>query len=304
MTRRLLITGASGFIGTNLLEHLKKNMPVDEILAVDSIKPAFDAPWQEADVTQTDWSFLDSFKPTHVIHLAALTNHRLCADLTHAMATNVVATQHLFSKLASLGGVSKIIFPSSIVVYANHARMPLQEDTSPLDYHHNHYSLTKGFCEEICQHFRSPPYNLPILTFRLSNIYGPHQEWRAEKFPNLIPQIITQSIRDKRIEVWNQTPVRDFVYVGDAVKAFLKGLESPYNGIINIASGIGSSVGAICTEVSTLTKAPITDLGKQTSGPSQVVCDTSKARTHLGWQSTTHLPEGIQATVAYYQGIV
>ena len=183
MKRRILITGSSGFIGTNLLKRMEKDGLTKSsdlsILAVDMVKPCVDVPYQKADLTTTDWGFLDTFKPTHVLHLGALTNHRLCADLGVAMKVNVQATQTLFSKLAALGGVEKIVFPSSIVVYAETAQMPLSEETTPLDYHHNHYSLTKGLCEELCQHFRAKPYNLPILTFRLSNVYGPYQEWRA-----------------------------------------------------------------------------------------------------------------------------
>lgn len=302
--KRLLITGCSGFIGTNLLKMLARPEKTAEngleILAVDMLKPAHDVRWEKADITTTGWEFLDSFKPTHVLHLAALTNHRMCTELHNAMDTNVQATQALFSKLAQIGGVQKVIFPSSIVVYANQARMPLCEDTSPIDYHHDHYSLTKGLCEELCQHFRLPPYNLPIITLRLSNVYGPHQEWRAEKHPNLLPQIMRQAILDRKIEVWNSAPVRDFIYVEDACEAFIKALDSTYNGTMNIASGIGTSVGAICAEISRLTGAPVVDLGKQVSGPTHVVCDTSRAQTYIGWKATTPVSEGLRRTVEHY----
>jgi UDP-glucose 4-epimerase len=110
-----------------------------------------------------------------------------------------------------------------------------------------------------------------------------------------------QAIQDKKIEVWNSTPVRDFVYVQDACEAFLKSLDSKYNGIINIASGIGTSVGEVCQEISKRTGAPIIDLGKQTSGPSHVVCDTGKAKLHLDWQAQTSLYDGIAKSIEYYQ---
>jgi len=309
MERRILITGASGFIGTNLLMKMQKEGLLGakgkseglSVLAVDMVEPAVEVAWEKADLRTTDWGFLEDFEPTHVLHLAALTNHRLCADLGMAMKTNVDATQALFSKLASLGCVEKIVFPSSIVVYAETAKMPLCEDSTALDYHHNHYSLSKGLCEELCQHFRAKPYNLPILTFRLSNVYGPYQEWRPDRFPNLLPQIMRQAIIEKKIEVWNKTPVRDFIYVEDACDAFMKGLDTPYNGVVNIASGVGTSVGTICSEISKLTGAPVVDLGKQVSGPTHVVCDTARAQTYLGWKAATPMAEGLRKTVEYYK---
>jgi dTDP-D-glucose 4,6-dehydratase len=109
MKMRLLITGAAGFIGTNLLKKLETriDLPDLEVLTVDMIKPDSKYAFQKADLTSTDYAFLDDYKPTHVIHLAALTNHRLCASLDNAMDVNVYSTERLFSKLYSLGGVKK-----------------------------------------------------------------------------------------------------------------------------------------------------------------------------------------------------
>ena len=302
MDRRILVTGGSGFIGTNLLLALTASTdPSDKILVLDISKPQQDVQFSHTDLRTNDLSIIDEFKPTHVFHLAALTNHRLCANLHNAMDINVLSTQRLFSKLAEVGGVQKIVFPSSIVLYAEHASMPLNEDTSPIDIHHNHYSFTKGLCEELCKHFRKHPYNLPILTFRLSNVYGPHQAWQTPQFPNLLPQILTQAITTKKIEIWNSTPVRDFLFVEDATDAFIKALDSSYNGIVNLGSGIGTSVGAVTTEIARHTGASVTDLGKQVSGPTNVVCDISRAAIQLGWKPSTSMKDGIAKTVAFYQ---
>lgn len=291
--KKILVTGGSGFIGTNLIQKLK-GLKAD-ILNVDLKKPKYDVKTEILDLTNTKFPFLDK-EFDYVIHLAALTNHRMCSDNEKAFDTNVTATFKFFNKLVDKK-VKKIVFMSSIVVYSDEAEVPIKEETK-LNIYHNNYSYTKGIDEQICEQFRKK-HNMPILTFRLSNIYGPHQEWK--NFPNLLPQIISQALLENKIEVWNPKPVRDWIYVDDVVNAIIKGLESSYVGVLNLGTGKGSSVKKVVETVADLTGAEVKYLNKEVSGPMKVICDISKIKKELGFKPKTKLEEGLKKTVEYYK---
>jgi nucleoside-diphosphate-sugar epimerase len=295
--KRVLVTGGSGFIGTNLILGLRKKGY--EVVNLDRVKSALDVRSIVADITDTDFSFLDNEEFDYVVHLAALSSPQRCADAKEAYEINVKGTLRFFEKLREKR-VKKIIFMSSVVVYSASAISPVAED-GLLDIKQSTYSHTKGMDEKICQEFIDK-HKLPILTFRLSNIYGPYQQWR--ELPTLVPQIISQAILQKRIEIWNREPIRDWIYVGDVVEAVIKGLESGYVGIMNLASGVGAPVGEVVEIVSRLSGAEIKDLNKEVSGQKKMICDISRIKKELGWRPKTSLKEGIIKTYNYYRKVI
>jgi nucleoside-diphosphate-sugar epimerase len=295
--RKILITGGSGFIGTNLILKLK-SMPFD-ILNVSLEEPKVPVKTLKIDLTKSNFDFLDKYEFDYVVHLAALSNHRMCQDLEKTFETNVAVPFKLLNKLLDKN-IKKIILMSSIVVYADDVALPIKE-SAKLNIYRNNYNFAKGIDEEICNYFRKN-YNLPILTFCLSNIYGPYQDWK--KFPNLLPQIISQAIRDKEIVIWNETPIRDWIYVEDSVKAIIKAFESNYNGIMNLGTGKGVSVGKVVKFIAKLTNSKIRCLNKQVTGPKKVICDINLIRKELKWRPKVSLEEGLKRTIRYYQGII
>jgi len=142
-------------------------------------------------------------------------------------------------------------------------------------------------------------YNMPILVFRLSNIYGPYQDWKT--MPNLLPQIISQAFINKKIEVWNFDPIRDYIYVGDVVEAIIKALHSDKTGVFNLGTGVGTCVGEVVTKIANLTDAKVTSLNKPVSGPTRVICNINKIKSKLGWEPSITLDEGIKKTINYYR---
>lgn len=295
--KRLLVTGGSGFIGTNLLLRLRGqgldivNVDLrDSLSGVQTIKD---------DLTTSDFSWLED-KYDYVVHLAALSNERYCEDIEEAFNVNVSATVRLLKRLASRNDIKKVIFMSSIVVYSKGARIPITEDVE-LDIYHNNYSLTKGLDEQICGYF-ARRYGIPILIFRLSNIYGPYQDY--QKFPNLLPQIIFQALQDHEIQVWTDKPVRDWIYVEDAVEAIIRGLLSPYTGILNLGAGRGRSVGEVVEIIAKLTGARVTCLNKEVTGPTRVICDVGLIKKELNWEPQYSLEQGLQKTVEYYEKLI
>jgi UDP-glucose 4-epimerase len=295
--KKLLVTGGSGFIGTNLLLRLKGE-GVD-ILNIDLNDSKAGVRIIREDLTTSNFSWLED-KYDYVVHLAALSNERYCEDIEEAFNVNVSATVRLLKRLASRNDIKKVIFMSSVVVYSKEARVPITEDAES-DIYHNNYILTKGLDEQICGYFLRR-YGMPILVFRLSNIYGPYQDY--QKFPNLVPQIISQALQDHEIQVWTDKPIRDWIYIEDAVEAIIRGLLSPYTGILNLGTGRGRSVGEVVEIIAKLTGARVTCLNKEVTGPTRVVCDVGLIRKELNWEPQYSLEEGLRKTVEYYEELL
>ncbi len=292
--KSVLVTGGSGFIGTNLIARLLKEGA--DVLNISLNPPQLEVSTIIDDLRTSTFSFLDQ-DFDYVIHLAALSNNRLCEDLEVAFDTNVSATIRLLEALKNRP-VKKIIFASSIVLYAKDAPIPLTE-SSPTDIHHDNYTFTKGLAEQITHYMGK---KLPILTLRLGNVFGPHQDWRIA--PNIIPQIMTQALTNKKIELLNPTAIRDFIFVQDVVNAIMLGMISEARGVFNCASGIGTSVGNLANEVAQLTGSSVIGSNQPIWGPSQVACDITKIKQTLSWKPQTSLKHGLEQTLAYYQAVL
>jgi len=292
----VLVTGGSGFIGKNLIPQLLgagfkvmnvsrteiKNWPVENI---------------KADLARSDFNFLKRVNFDYLIHLAALSNNRLCQDIEVAKKHNIDLTFNLFNFLSSHKHLKKIIYLSSSIIYSEKNSNPIKESGS-LNIFYNNYSFTKGMAEFWAEYFRKF-YQLPILSFRLSNIYGPHQEYR--NFPLLVPQIISQALINKEIEILNNKPVRDWIFVQDAVSAIVLGLKSDYQGVMNLATGEGHAVGEIVKIVAKLTGAKIKILNQPTVGPHYQVCDIGLIKKELKWHPRFKLAEGLKKTIDFYR---
>jgi len=294
--KTVLITGGSGFIGKNLIPQLLEadfkviNVSRTEIKdwSVENIK---------VDLTRTDFKFLKQVNFDYLVHLAALSNNRLCQDIEVAKKHNIDLTFNLFNFLSSHKQLKKIIYLSSSIIYSEKNQNPIKENGT-LNIFYNNYSFTKGMAEFWAEYFRKF-YQLPILSFRLSNIYGLHQEY--QKFPLLCPQIIYQALIDGEIKILNDKPVRDWIFAEDAASAIVLGLKSDYQGAMNLATGEGHSVGEIVKIVAELTGAKIKILNQPTIGPHYQVCDIGLIKKELKWRPRFKLAEGLKKTIDFYR---
>ena len=189
----------------------------------------------------------------------------------------------------------KIIHLSSAIIYDNENTSPvLENDKLYLNY--SNYSFTKGMSEHYVNFYRET-FGLPIIIFRLSNIYGPYQN--VNDSPFLVPSKIVEALTKKEIVVYNLKPKRDWIYSEDAAEAIVRSLTADYSGILNLASGKGSSVDDIISEIAKQTNVPYSSLEKDTNGPLDFYCDISKIKKVLDWTPVTDIPEGIKKTVDY-----
>lgn len=296
MNETILITGGSGFVGQNVIRILREQKPTAKIynLSRTPLQIAGVSHIPCKDAATFDFSGLDQ-EFDCIIHSLALSNESYCKDLSYAEKVNIGFTKKLLAFAVRQQNLKKFIYISSTILYANDNSSPIAED-SKLYLHYSNYGFTKGVAEYYVNHFREK-FGLPATIFRLSNIYGPYQDFKNSPF--LVPSKIMQAITEKKIEVFSLTPRRDWIYSEDAAEAVVRVLDVPCEGIYNLASGKAVSVEDIVKEIANELGASYASLNKPTSGPQDMYCDISKITKTLSWHPTTELRGGIAKTIAY-----
>lgn len=276
---KILVTGASGFIGRALASRLKAQGR--DVVLIGSADGDIASRETLAMFTQQDIA--------HVFHLAGKTFVPDSWDDPQAFCqTNVLGTVN------ALEFCRKNRIPMTYVsayVYGHPDSLPIGENSAIRP--SNPYALTKRLAEEACEFYASA-YDLPVTTIRPFNVYGIGQ---AEHF--LIPAIISQALDSGgKIVVKDLAPRRDYVYLEDLVTALLATLDKPggYR-VYNIGSGVSLSVqevidaiqGVACTH-----KKVVCDNAARTNELMDVVADISKAGNELGWHPGFSFHAGIE----------
>lgn len=294
--KKILITGGSGFLGLNIIENLLKNRSDIEVyncsrtaINLKKIKNI------KCDAIDFDFDVLNCFEFDYIINLLALSNNRFCEDFDYACKINIDFTKRLLDFSKTQKKIKKIVHLSSIIIYDNSNLPPVKED-GKLYLNYNNYSFTKGISEFYANYYMEK-YDLPLVIFRLSNIYGPHQKFINSPF--LVPSKIMQALNEKKIEVFNLNPKRDWIYSEDAAKAIIKSLDSDCVGIYNLAIGKGISVEEIVKEMSKQLGVNYKTLNSKTTGPLNFYCNVNKLKKELNWSSCTGLEKGISKTINY-----
>lgn len=276
---KILVTGASGFIGRALVSRLEAQGR--EVALMDS---------SDGDIasreTLTRFAKQDV---AHVIHLAGkIFVPDSWGDPQTFCQTNVLGT---ISVLEFCRNHHIPLTYVSAYVYGHPDSLPIGEDSAIRP--SNPYALTKRLAEEACEFYASA-YDLPVTTLRPFNAYGIGQ---AEKF--LIPEIISQVLdAGEIIAVKDLAPKRDYVYLDDLVTALLATLDEPggYR-VYNIGSGISLSVQEvidIIQDIAGTQKKIVCDNVVRTNELMDVVADISKAGNELGWHPGFSFHEGIE----------
>ena len=170
----------------------------------------------------------------YIFHLAAMASVPLSVENPlECNEINVDATVNLLNS-AVKNDVEKIVFSSSSAVYGENRNIPLKESepfmpTSP-------YAATKASCELYLNTFYES-YGLKYTALRYFNVFGPNQH-KNSQYAAVIPNFISSLLEGKQAEIYGDgEQTRDFVYVGDIVRANINACKSDYNGIVNVASG-------------------------------------------------------------------
>ena len=295
--KTVLVTGAEGFIGSHLTETLVRNgFKVRAFVLYNSFNSRG---WLDhcADDVEGEFEiFQGDIRDPHgvkeamkgcdaVIHLAALIAIPFSYNSPDTYVdTNVKGTLNVLQAARELG-VKRIIHTSTSEVYGTARFVPITEE-HPLQ-GQSPYSATKIAADQLAFSFFSS-FDLPVVTIRPFNTYGPRQSARA-----VIPTIITQIANGaSKIQLGAITPTRDFSYIQDTVNGFLAALNST-NGlgqVVNLGSNfevsIGETVSLIAEGMNVTVEISSSEerWRPENSEVERLWADNSKAKELFGWQ--------------------
>ncbi|MHB8840886.1 MAG: NAD-dependent 4,6-dehydratase LegB [Candidatus Aquicultor sp.] len=316
-TKKILVTGADGFIGSHLTEELvRRGCDVRAFVYYNSFNS-----WGWLDTSSQDirnnldvfsGDIRDSYGVRKamagcdiVLHLAALIAipYSYHSPDTY-VDTNIKGTLNVVQTARELG-VEKVVHTSTSEVYGTARFVPITED-HPLQ-GQSPYSATKIGADQIALSFYSA-FNTPVSIIRPFNTYGPRQSARA-----IIPTVITQIANGKRIiKLGSLRPTRDFNYVKDTVSGFIAIAESDRSTgeVINIGSNYEISIGDTAQLIAEAMGADIeieTDdirIRPEKSEVERLWADNSKAKELLGWVPVyggrEGFKRGLQDTAAWF----
>jgi len=309
--RKVLVTGAGGFIGSHLVERL--------VVAGADVRAfvRYTSRPQAGFLDSLDAEILDSIKIVRgdlrdqnavaeavsgvaiVFHLGALIG--IPYSYIHpfeTVETNVTGTLNVLLAARDLG-VERVIQTSSSEVYGTARYTPIDE-AHPLQ-GQSPYSASKIAADKLAESFVSS-YDTPIVILRPFNTYGPRQSARA-----VIPTIFTQALDDGQIKLGNLTPLRDFTYVADTVEGFLKAAtrRAALGRTMNLGTSTEISIGDLVEKVGEIlgrelrTSKEANRVRPPGSEVERLLSDNRLAGELLGWRPEISLDEGLRRTLAW-----
>lgn len=311
--RRVLVTGAGGFIASHLVERLVVlGARVKAMVRYNSredhgmlrlIEPRLR---KEVEVLLGDLrdegSVREAVKGSELVfHLAALVD--IPYSYLHSrevVETNVLGTANLLKAAVDLS-VEYLIHTSTSEVYGT-AQTPKIDETHPL-VAQSPYAASKIGADKLAESFYRT-YGLPLSILRPFNTYGPRQSARA-----VIPTIILEALTGPELILGSLYPTRDFTFISDIVTAFIKSAEvkGPLGQAVNVGSGEEIPIGDLARRILKLMgkDLPIrTDPARVRPRESEVerlCCDFSRAKEILGWKPEVQLDDGLTLTIRWFE---
>lgn len=309
---RVLITGAGGFIGSHLAEHLtSEGHQVRAFVRYNS---------------QNQWGWLDtlslsSLKAIEIVrgdlkdpeavrkatagmeivyHLGALISIPYSyVNPVDIVQTNVLGTLNVLNACLESKSLKKLVHTSTSEVYGTARFTPITEE-HPLQAQ-SPYAASKVAADKLVESYHRS-FGLPAAIIRPFNTFGPRQSARA-----IIPSIIIQAMSGKTIKVGNLEPVRDFCYVTDTVRAFLAvaSARDSTGRVLNIGTGQGITIKELVETITAMLKAKVVltvehkRVRPEQSEVMQLICDASQAKSVTEWSPMYTLKNGLQETIRW-----
>ncbi len=299
---KVLVTGGAGFIGSHLSRELWRQG--HQVYVIDSLvggrkETIADLLDQERfTFHHADIRDAETIAPLFagidwVFHLAGLADIVPSIEQPRAYyETNVSGTFNVL-EAARAAGIKRFVYAASSSCYGIPEQFPTPEST-PVQPQYP-YALTKYLGEELVMHW-AQLYDLPAVSLRLFNVYGPHARTTGA-YGAVFGVFLAQKINGKPFTVVGDgTQTRDFTYVTDVANAFIAAAESELRGeIMNVGSGGTYSVNQLVG----LLGGAIEYIPKRPGEPDCTFADTGKIKAKLGWQPQVSFEEGVANMLAH-----
>ena len=303
--KRIFVTGATGFVGANLVRALlKKNYEIHILLRKDAkiwrikdIKKQLFTHTGELDSEKDLAKILKKCKPDYIFHLAAYGAYSSQTNLQKMIQTNIVGFSNLLH--ASKDLPYKLLINTGSSSEYGYKKKPMKE--SDILEPDSYYAATKAAATHVASVFAKKE-NKPIITFRLFSVYGPYEE-----LTRLIPTAILSALNKKPLPLTTGPVKRDFVYVQDVVTAYLQAIKSPQRpgDVFNIGTGKqwdNKDVACIIKDLNhgylNIQKGAFPQRKWDTS---YWIANTQKSKKILRWQASKTLQQGLRDTFKWFQ---
>ncbi|MDR3708425.1 MAG: NAD-dependent epimerase/dehydratase family protein [Capsulimonadaceae bacterium] len=302
----ILVLGASGFIGANLLRTLLKHRP--DVIGTSSHIPTWRLTGLPAEnvravdllVESNLEELLNTVKPRTVFNCVAYGAYSFQTDVSLIYQTNFNLTERIVRKLYERG-VSAYVHAGSSSEYGDAAAGPLESD-EPLP--NSDYAVSKVACANLLRYY-GRRFGFPGMNLRLYSIYGP-----LEDASRLVPAVVRKGLQGEYPDFVNPKISRDFVYVDDCCEAFVDAAlamrREIYGESFNIGTGKKTSiadVADVAKDVFGIDSEPTFTMPARDWDVSDWYANSERAARELGWTPHVELREGLKLTAVWYSSL-
>jgi len=282
--KNTILFGGSGFFGPIILKKYPK------IISIGRTKPPKELKNKHIHIKNlNNLKKLDSINFDKVIFLIGSSNH-------HIINKNInIGVKYNFEPLIKImeylknRKIKKFICFTTILLYKNEKPGKTVSEKNKTDPYKNNYVFSKHLMEEVVNFYKK---SVPSIVVRLCNIYG----YSKLKRPDLVPTIMQDVFKKKKIFVWNTKPIRDFIFAEDAADAVVKLVNSTYTGVVNVGTGKSFPVETLTNIISNISKKKILSKNKKVSGPYKFLTNINLLKKITKWKSKYTLKEGLVKT--------
>jgi len=302
----ILVLGASGFIGANLLHMILRHR--SDVFGTRSTASA----WRleglgneniisgDLLVDQSLSALLDATRPRTVFNCLAYGAYSFQVDTALIYRTNVDLTARLVEELGHRQ-VHRYVHAGSSSEYGDNAAGPMEGTAL---FPNSHYSVSKGAAAGLI-HFAGKKQGFPGVNLRLYSVYGPYED-----AARLVPTAVLDGLKHQHSRFVDPAISRDFLFVEDACEAFFDAAlnlpEARYGESFNIGSGVQTTIGEfahLCKELFALPGEPEFSMPSRKWDVTGWFANPDKARADLGWSARTSLRDGLVLMADWVRGI-
>jgi len=314
--RKVLITGGTGFLGSNLTKRI-----IDEVesitIATTDIRQKTTLKSLGVDMNKInlvkgdvrDFDFVrllfNEYEFGTVFHLAAISEVVKCqSDPKLAFDVNIGGTINILECVRAYGNVEAMVVSSSDKAYGTGERLPYLEDDKLNG--KGTYEASKS-CTDLVARAYATNYDVPVVVTRCSNLYGAGDM----NFTRVIPNNIKKILNGERPVIWkgSEKSTREFLYIDDAVDAYIslvKNIDKTKGNAYNVGSGevvtIGELLELLLTKMDT--DLTIDYVEKDIPEITHQYLDSYKIFNDTGWEASTYLSDGLEESVEAYKEIL